>query len=84
MIRAVLLAVLVAGCAPYVEISGGYREVNGWGGAVACVATGNEFTTRTYVEYRHCSNPGRGFPVDERFDISHDSVTLNHRWGGRR
>lgn len=73
----------VSGCAPYVEIGGGYRRVNGDDGLVGCFAAGNEFTDRTYLEYRHCSDPTKGRPVNDDYDVSHDVLTINHRWGGK-
>jgi len=83
------LVVAVSGCAsipyrPYIAVETGVRVVNREWGRVDCLEAGQQIRKRTTVAWEHCSDIRRGSPVDDRYDVSHDTLTLRHQWGGQR
>jgi hypothetical protein len=86
-VRLVLLVLLLSGCAyqPRVTVSGGARVINrGEAGLVGCLAVTQRVTQRTAFEWEHCSDPSRGYPLDDRYDVSHDTLTIEYSWGGNK
>lgn len=87
IIRLALLAALVSGCAtqPYVKVSPSLMRVNGDTGFALCGEFGQEFgrDSRNTVAVEHCSNPGRGYPFNERFDWSVDTLSYSRKFWGK-
>jgi thiamine biosynthesis lipoprotein ApbE len=81
-----LCACLLAGCGAYqprVDITTGVRRVNGDDGPVACLGVTQRVNERVSAQWQHCSDPSRGYPVDDRYDVSHDTLGVTWSFWGK-
>lgn len=86
MFLAVAGSIALSACSayrPYIAIETGLRTVNREVGRVDCLEAGQRFTERWSVAWEHCSDIRRGSPVNDRPDLSHDTITGRYQWGGQ-